>query len=127
MRISVSGTALPTVPMRKFSKVFTFVTGLVSVSPYPSRILSPAAKKNLLMPGERGAPPLTKKRSRPPTPARSLLKTSLSARDLRTRVHHPGVRPSSTASACASPTDIAHPTSAPLRPVAPVTPLYTRS
>ena len=38
MRISVPGTALPTVPMRKSSKVFTLVTGLVSVSPYPSRI-----------------------------------------------------------------------------------------
>ncbi len=33
MRISVPGIGLPTVPMRKLSRVFTFVTGLVSVRP----------------------------------------------------------------------------------------------
>ena len=31
--ISVPGTGSPTVPMLKFSSVFTLVTGLVSVSP----------------------------------------------------------------------------------------------
>ncbi len=65
--------------MRNAVGVFTKITGDVSVSPYPSRIGSPAAKKNLLISGASGAPPDTKYRSRPPVRALSFPNTSVCA------------------------------------------------
>ena len=46
----------PTVPGRSASGVFTAMTGLVSVRPYPSRMSSPAASKNSLMSFASGRP-----------------------------------------------------------------------
>ncbi len=60
MATSTPAIGRPTVPMRKCSGVFTAMTGDVSVSPYPSRMMRPAEKKNLLMSGASGAPPDTK-------------------------------------------------------------------
>ena len=57
IRISVPGSAFPTVPNLYRSNSLTAVTVEVSVSPYPSRMRTPMACRNSAISRDRGAPP----------------------------------------------------------------------
>ena len=70
----------PTVPSRRLSGRLRAMTGEVSVSPYPSKISTPAPMKNAASSADSGAPPERMKRTRPPRRSLIFLKTSLSAR-----------------------------------------------
>src|SRR2546430_328151 len=57
MRISQQSSGSPTVPNLKRSGRFTVSDGVVSVSPYPSRMRTPMAWKNSRISRARGAAP----------------------------------------------------------------------
>src|SRR6185295_15003227 len=76
--ISIPSNGIPTDPTWLLPGRFA-QTMHVSVAPYPCKIGMPAARYEYDSAGESGAPPETKYRSRPPTPARHFENTSLLA------------------------------------------------
>ena len=76
---STPPTAGPTVSIRILPGRFAEIRGLASVCPYPCRMLMPSPRKKNPMSGLRAAPPDTKNFKRPPSLARTLLRTSLSS------------------------------------------------
>ena len=71
--ISTLNNALPTDPKRIFPGELVVKTGLVSVNPYPSRIITFKEAKNSATSGDRGAPPDIKNLILPPVFAFILL------------------------------------------------------
>ena len=89
---STPGNGLPTVRNLCSRSVFEQAPDEVSVIPHPLRIGTPIDQKNSSISRARPAPPLMKKRSRPPVSRlRSGARTSLSATLCRTRSQGPGV------------------------------------
>ena len=76
---STPSIGCPTVPNFTCSSLLFVITGLVSVKPYPSRIIIFAAAKNSAISWDRGAPPETKNLNRPPTRSFIFENTSFSA------------------------------------------------
>src|SRR6185312_49256 len=88
---STPGNTGPTVPKCRplGKKLFTAITGDVSVSPYPSKMGILAAKNTLARRGCNAAPPDTTTVRLPPTASCHLLNTSLRAIDNLKSYHQP--------------------------------------